>query len=89
MQGRTILLRFLSAPLRQRLIAGGIAVVIGSGLFLWSRYGATSPATTALLSFDASAAQQVDLGVMNADAKGPAVALARSILSDEIGRAHV
>ena len=86
MQGRTILLRFLSAPLRQRLIAGGIAVVIGSGLFLWSRYGATSPATTALLSFDASAAQQVDLGVMNADAKGPAVALAQSILSDEAVR---
>ncbi len=86
MQERTILLRFLSAPLRQRLVAGGIAVVIGSGLFLWSRYGATSPATTAVLSFDAGAALQVDPGVMNADAKGPAVALAQWILSDEAVR---
>jgi hypothetical protein len=86
MQERNILLRFLSAPLRQRLVAGGIAVVIGSGLFLWSRYGATSPATTAVLLFDAGAAQQVDPGVMNAAVKGPAVALAQSILSDEAVR---
>jgi hypothetical protein len=86
MQERTILLRFLTAPLRQRLVAGGVAVVIGSGLFLWSRYGATPPATTAVLSFDTSAARQVDPGVMNAHAKGPAVALAQSILSDETVR---
>jgi hypothetical protein len=83
MQERTILLRFLAAPLRQRLVAGGIAVAIGSGLFLWSRYGAAPLATTAVLSFDAAAARQVDPGVMNAKAKGPAVALAQSILSDE------
>ena len=86
MQERTILLRFLTAPLRQRLVAGGIAVVIGSGLFLWSRYGGTALATTAVLSFDAGAARQVDPGVMNAHAKGPAVALAQSILSDEAVR---
>jgi hypothetical protein len=85
MQEGAILLRFLAAPLRQRLVAGGIAVVIGSGLFLWSRYGAT-PATTAVLSFDAGAARQVDPGVMNDHAKGPAVALAQSILSDEAVR---
>jgi predicted nucleic acid-binding Zn-ribbon protein len=83
MQERTILLRFLAAPLRQRLVAGGIAVVIGSGVFLWSRYGATPPATTAVLLFDAVAARQVDPGVMNAHAKEPAVALAQSILSDQ------
>ena len=83
MQERTILLRFLAAPLRQRLVAGGIAVVIGSVLFFWSRYGATPPATMAVLLFDAGAAQQVDPGVMTAHAKGPAVALAQSILSDE------
>jgi hypothetical protein len=86
MQERTILLRFLAAPLRQRLVAGGIAVVIGSGLFLWSRYGATPPATTAVLLFDAAAARQVDPGVMNAHAKEPAVALAQSILSDQAVR---
>jgi hypothetical protein len=87
MQERTILLRFFAAPpLRQKLVAGGIAVAIGSGLFLWSRYGATPPATTAVLSFDAGAARQVDPGVMNANAKGPAVALAQSILSDEAVR---
>ncbi len=87
MQERSILLRFLAAPLRQRLVAGGIAVVIGSGLFLWSRYGATPPATMAVLLFDAGAARQVDPGVMTAHAKEPAVALAQSILSDEAVRA--
>jgi hypothetical protein len=86
MQERTILLRFLTAPLRQRLVAGGIAVVIGSGLFLWSRYDATPPATAAVLSFDAGAARQANPELMNAHAKGPAVALAQSILSDEMVR---
>jgi uncharacterized coiled-coil protein SlyX len=86
MQARTILLRFFAVPLRQRLVAGGIAVAIGSGLFFWSRYGATLPAPTALLSFDANAARQADPRVMNANAKGPAVALAQSILSDEAVR---
>jgi hypothetical protein len=86
MQGRTIRLRFFAVPLRQRLVAVGIAVAVGSGLFLWSRYGATPPATTAVLSFDAGAARQVNPGVMNANAKGPAVALAQSILSDEAVR---
>jgi hypothetical protein len=86
MQERTILLHFFAVPLRQRLVAGGIAVAIGSGLFLWSRYDATPPATPALLSFDAGAARQADPGVMNANAKEPAVALARSIVSDEAVR---
>ena len=86
MQARTILLRCFAVPLRQKFVAGGIAVAIGSGLFLWSRYGATPPATTAVLSFDAGAARQTDPGVMNASAKEPAVALAQSILSDEAVR---
>jgi hypothetical protein len=83
---RTLLLHFFAVPLRQRLVAGGIAVAIGSGMFLWPRYGATPPATPAVLSFDAGAARQADPGVMNAHAKGPAVALAQSILSDEAVR---
>jgi hypothetical protein len=81
---RTILLHFVAVPLRQKLVAVGIAVAIGSGLFVWSRYSAQPPATTAVLSFDTGAARQADPGVMNA--KEPAVALARSILSDEAVR---
>src|ERR1700733_634763 len=86
MQERSILLRFLAVPLRQRLVAVGIAVAIGIGWFLLSRYGATPPATTAVLSFDAGGARQVDPGVMKANAKGPAVALAQLILIDEAVR---
>ena len=83
MQERTILLHLSAVPLRHRLIAGGIAVAIVCGLFLWSLHGATPPATTAVLLFDPGAAPQDDSGLMNANAKGPAVALAQSILSDE------
>jgi hypothetical protein len=83
---RTILLHFVAVPLRQKLVAVGIAVAIGSGWFVWSRYSAQPPATTAVLSFDTGAARQADPGVMNANAKEPAVALARSILSDEAVR---
>jgi len=81
---RTILLHFVAVPLQQKLVAVGIAVAIGSGLFVWSRHSAQPPATTAVLSFDAGAARQAD--PMNANAKEPAVALARSILSDEAVR---
>jgi len=83
MQERTILLRIFAEPLRRKLVAGGLAVAIGSGFLVWSRYGATPPATTAVLSFDAGAARQAEPGVMNENAKEPAVALAQSILSDE------
>ena len=82
MQERTILMRLSALPLRQKLVAGGIAVAIGSGLLVWSRYAAP-PATTAVLSFDAD---QAGTGAMNANAKEPAVALAQSILSDEAVR---
>ena len=85
MQPRTILLHLFALPLRQKLVAGGIAVAIGSGLFAWSRYAATAtpPATTAVLSFDPRGA---GTGVMTANAKEPAVALAQSVLSDEAVR---
>jgi hypothetical protein len=86
MQQRAIIPRLFSVPLRQRLLVAGIAVAIGSGLLLWSRYGTTPPATTAVLSFDPGAARQADPGVMNANAKGPAVGLAQSILTDEVVR---
>jgi hypothetical protein len=79
MQARTILLHLFALPLRQKLVAGGIAIAIGSGLLVSSRYA--PPATTAVLSFDA---QQAGTESMNANEKEPAVALAQSILSDEV-----
>jgi hypothetical protein len=82
MRERTIRIRLSALPLRQKLVAGCIAVAIGSGLLVWSRYAAP-PATTAVLSFDAD---QAGTGAMNANAKEPAVALAQSILSDEAVR---
>ncbi len=84
MRERTILLHFFAVPLRHRLVAVGIAVVMGSGLFVWSRYSAPPPAATAVLSFDADAVRQAEPGIMNAIAKEPAVAIAQSILSDEV-----
>jgi hypothetical protein len=86
MQERTILLHIFADPLRRRLVAGGLAVAIGIGLFVWLRYDTTPPATAAVLSFDAGAARQSEPGVMTANAKEPAVAFAQSILSDEAVR---
>jgi hypothetical protein len=83
MQGRKILLHFFAVPLRQRLVAGGIAIALGSGMFLWPRYGATPPATMAELSFDAGAAQQADPEVLNTHPQEPAVVLAQLILNDD------
>jgi hypothetical protein len=69
-------------PPRRKLLAMGLAVAIAIGFFVWSRYDTT----TAVLSFDPGAAQQAEPGVMTANAKEPAVALAQSILSDEAVR---
>ncbi len=85
MQEKIVLLRFLAVPLRQKLVAAGIAVAIGSGLFIWSRHIATQSATTAVLSYYADPARQIGPGVIS-PAKEPAVALARSILSNEMIR---
>jgi hypothetical protein len=83
MQERTILLHIFADPLRRKLVAGGLAVAIGIGLFVWLRYETTPPAATAVLSFDEGAARLAEPGVMPANAKEPAVAFAQSILSDE------
>jgi hypothetical protein len=82
MQQRAILSHVFAEPLRRKLLTGGLAVAIGIGFFVWSRYDTT----TAVLSFDASAARQAEPGVMTANAEEPAVALAHSILSDEAVR---
>ena len=86
MQERTILLHIFAEPLRRKLVAGGLAVAIGIGFFVWLRYDTTPPAATAVLSFDVGAARQAEPGVMTANAKEPAVAFAQSILSDEAVR---
>lgn len=84
MRERMILLRFLAVPLRHKLVATGIAVAVGIGFFAWSHHDATQSATTAVLSFDADAAWEARPRIMSAHEKEPAVALAQSILSDEI-----
>jgi hypothetical protein len=66
------------------LIAAVIAVAIGSGFFVWSRRSVARPATPAEVSFDAGLARQVEPGAMKASQ--PAVALAQSILTDEVIR---
>ena len=82
MQERTILSPIFAEPLRRKLLAVGLAVAIAIGFFVWPRYDTT----TAVLSFDPGAARQAEPGVMTANAKEPAVALAQSILSDEVLR---
>jgi hypothetical protein len=82
MQQRAFSRNVSAEPLRRKLLTGGLAVAIGIGFFVWSRYDMT----TAVLSFDASAARQAEPGVMTANAEKPAVALAHSILSDEAVR---
>ena len=82
MQEKSILLRFLAVPLGHKLLAVGVAVAIGSGLFILSRHAATQPLVPALLSFDESAAQEAAPEI--ARGKEPAVALAQSILTDEV-----
>ncbi|HEX3436995.1 MAG TPA: hypothetical protein VHT24_09520 [Pseudacidobacterium sp.] len=79
MHGKNILLRLLAMPKRQMLLAAGIAVVAGSGFYLWSRRGAL-PAT-AVLSFDEDTARQSNPVIIYT--REPAVMLAQSILSDE------
>jgi hypothetical protein len=83
MQERRALRRF--PAVRNVLIAAGIAVVIGSGFFIWLRHRMTQPAMPAVLLFDADTARQAEPWVMKA--KEPAVAFARSILSGDEGGA--
>jgi tetratricopeptide (TPR) repeat protein len=83
MQERNILVRFLAVPRRQKFVAAVIAIAIGGGFFAWSRRAAV-PETPAVLSFDKRAAGQADPDVTHA--KEPAIALAQSILSNEVAR---
>ena len=82
MQEKNILLCFLAVPLRHKLIAAMIALAIGAGFFTWSRHGKSRLTTIAEMWFDAGAAQLVEPAIMQA--KEPAVALAQSILKDDV-----
>lgn len=81
MQGKNIRPVFFDVPLRHKIAAAGLVVAIANGFFWWSRHEAKRPAMPAVLSFDGSAAQQANPGIMSANE--PAVTLAQSILSDE------
>ncbi|WP_158748010.1 hypothetical protein [Acidobacterium sp. S8] len=69
-----------AVPFGQKLVAAGIAVVIGSGFSIWSR-NRDQAAATAVLSFDGAVAPQVEPEIMQA--REPAVVFARSILNDD------
>ncbi len=81
----TFLVRFRAVPLRHKIIAAGVAVAIAGGVYVLSKRGVTKVATTASLSFNPGVARQIEPRVL--DAKEPAVALAQSILSDDVVKA--
>jgi hypothetical protein len=85
MQVSTFLVRFRAVPLRHKIIAAGVAVAIAGGVYVLSKRGVTKVATTASLSFNPGVARQIEPRVL--DAKEPAVALAQSILSDDVVKA--
>lgn len=85
MQVSTFLVRFRAVPLRHKIIAAGVAVAIAGGGYVLSKRGVTKSATAALLSFNPGVARQIEPRVL--DAKEPAVALAQSILSDDVVKA--
>ena len=85
MQVSTFLVRFRAVPLRHKIIAAGVAVAIAGGVYVLSKRGVTKSATTASLSFNPGVARQIEPRVL--DAKEPAVALAQSILSDDVVKA--
>jgi hypothetical protein len=85
MQVSTFVVRLRAVPLRHKIIAAGVAVAIVGGVYVLSKRGVTTSATTASLSFNPSVARQIEPRVL--DAKEPAVALAQTILSDDVVKA--
>jgi hypothetical protein len=57
MQERNILARFAVIPLPHKLIAAGIAVGIAGGCLFWARHSPQEYVSTAVLSFDRTAAE--------------------------------
>ena len=69
-------------PLGQKFFAVLLAIAVGAGVFTWQHRRAAQSTNAAVLSFDPSAAQQIDPGLVQA--AQPAVALAQSILTDPV-----
>ena len=69
-------------PLGQKFFAVLLAIAVGAGVFTWQHRRAAQSTSAAVLSFDPSAAQQIDPGLVQA--AQPAVALAQSILTDPV-----
>ncbi|MGB9029746.1 MAG: hypothetical protein WCC27_06470 [Acidobacteriaceae bacterium] len=67
-------------PLGHKFFAVLLAIAVGAGVFTWQHRRAAQSVNAAVLSFDTSAAQQIDPGLVQA--AQPAVALAQSILTD-------
>jgi hypothetical protein len=83
MRMRSILQHVFALPLRQKLVAAGVAVAIGCGFWVLGSYVAKPPAATAVLSFAPGASGLIEGGAPDAT-KAPAVSLAQSILSEEV-----
>jgi hypothetical protein len=79
MQENSVLFRIFALPLRHKLTASMIAIVIACGFFVWGRRVAERYASPALLSFDASTVRHAETG----GAQPSAITLAESILGDE------
>ena len=69
-------------PLGQKIFAFLLAIAVGAGVFTWQHRRAAQSTNAAVLSFDPSATQQIDPGLVQAAL--PAVALAQSILTDPV-----
>ena len=69
-------------PLGHKFFAVLLAIAVGAGVFTWQHRRAAQSTNAAVLSFDPSAAQQIDPGLVQA--AQPSVALAQSILTDPV-----
>ena len=84
MRARSIVTRLMALPLRHKLIAAGIELAVIAACLAWSTHLPPQVyRSSALLSFDGSAAGQISDGGEQTNQIQP-VALATSILSDEV-----
>jgi hypothetical protein len=76
------LMRFFAVPLGHKVLAVLLAVAVALGLHAWFRHNAAQSASAAELSFDPDAAQRIDPAL--AGGNDPAVAIAQSMLTDQV-----
>jgi len=75
-------MRFFAVPLGHKVLAVLIAVAVAGGLHAWFRHNGAQSASAAELSFDPDAAQRLDPAL--AGGNDPAVAIAQSMLTDQV-----